>query len=109
MIVRVRKTSPMRIFENAFIHAINGKAIQECVIPDRANEDSASLGKLRSISDSRFRKHFEQLIDMNVMSVIAGTTLNKINCIQSHYLHLASQSMEAFLSGNHSRPSSLQH
>ena len=50
----------MGTFENATIHVLNGRNIEECVIPDQASENYACLGKVRSLSESK-RKHLEQM------------------------------------------------
>ena len=47
----------MGTFENATIHVLNGRDVQECVIP---SENYVSLGKLRTRSDSK-QKHLEQM------------------------------------------------
>lgn len=60
VIAKVRKNCAMGTFENATIHVINGRDIQECAIPNQASENYASLGKVRSLSDSK-RKHLEQM------------------------------------------------
>lgn len=51
----------MGTFENATIHVINGRDIQDCAIPNQASENyMVNLGKVRSLSDSK-RKHLEQM------------------------------------------------
>ena len=60
VIAKVRKNCSMGTFENATIHVINGRDIEECVIPDQASEKYSCLGKVRSLSDSK-RKHLEQM------------------------------------------------
>ena len=59
-IAKVRKNCAIGSFENAAIHVINGRDIQECAIPDQDAENYATLGKVRSLSESKC-KHLEQM------------------------------------------------
>ena len=57
VIVKVRKNCAMGMFENAAIHVMNSRDVQESDIP---SENYVSLGKLRTRSDSK-QKHLEQM------------------------------------------------
>ncbi len=60
VLAKVRKNCAEGNFENATIHVINGRDIEECVIPNQANDNYSSLGKLRPLSESK-RKHLGQM------------------------------------------------
>ena len=51
----------MGYFENATIHVVNGRNKEECAIPDQETNNYATLGKVRSLSESK-RKHLEQML-----------------------------------------------
>ena len=56
----MRKICAVGDFESAPIRVVNGRDIEECVIPNQADDNYASLGKLRPLSESK-RKHLAQM------------------------------------------------
>ena len=57
LVVKARSLCYTGMFENAPIHVHEGKDVDECAIAD---QDYASRGKLRPLSESK-RKHLEQM------------------------------------------------
>ena len=60
VLAKVRKICAVGDFESAAIRVVNGRDIEECVIPNQADDNYASLGKLRPLSESK-RKHLAQM------------------------------------------------
>ena len=53
VIAKVRKNCAMGSFENATIHVVNGRNKEECAIPDQETNNYTTLGKVRSLSESK--------------------------------------------------------
>ena len=60
VVAKVQKFCYVGPFQDAIIHVLSGRDATESVIPDSESKSYKSLGKLRSLSESK-HKHPEQM------------------------------------------------
>ena len=60
VISKVRDNCSEGAFQNATIHVMRGRDIEEDIIPDPGNQNYAVLGKVRELTETKYR-HLQQM------------------------------------------------